>query len=237
MTPLYQKVREDLLSKIQDGSYSEGDIIPSEIELAEFYKVSRPTVRQAVQQLVDDGLLQKRRRRGTMVCKPAEKPRPGQRVISFGQEASRIGHPVKTIPLYLSKTVARGDVAENLGVSDGEPVYRLVRLRYVDDRPNLFVESSIPCAPFPEFETVDFAQSRMYDAMRAFGHTVTHVARRLEILKADTVQAAIFDLEEGDPIFLTHTIGKTSDERIVEYSRSYSPGQTTPIEFTQDFPE
>ena len=61
---LYEDISNDLLAKIKDGTYQEGQRIPSEQELAQAYGVSRPTVRQALQPLVDDGYLDRRRRRG-----------------------------------------------------------------------------------------------------------------------------------------------------------------------------
>ena len=67
---LYDTIKEDLLSKIKDGTYREGETIPSEMELAKEYGVSRPTIRQAVQILASDGYLEKRRRRGTVVTRP-----------------------------------------------------------------------------------------------------------------------------------------------------------------------
>ncbi len=61
---LYEDISNDLLAKIKDGTYQEGQRIPSEKDLAQDYGVSRPTVRQALQLLVDDGYLDRRRRRG-----------------------------------------------------------------------------------------------------------------------------------------------------------------------------
>lgn len=60
--PLYKKIEQDLLDKIEDGTYAENELIPTELELAEEYQVSRPTVRQAVQTLVDAGYLEKRKK-------------------------------------------------------------------------------------------------------------------------------------------------------------------------------
>lgn len=57
--PLYKKIENELQEKIEAGVYQEGELIPKEIELAETYQVSRPTIRQAVQGLVDKGLLEK----------------------------------------------------------------------------------------------------------------------------------------------------------------------------------
>ena len=70
MATLYSSIKDDLLAKIKDGTYKEGDIIPPEVELAKSYGVSRPTIRQALQILANDGYIEKRKRRGTIVTKP-----------------------------------------------------------------------------------------------------------------------------------------------------------------------
>ena len=66
----YLDIKKDLLDKILSGVYQQGSIIPNEYELAEIYNVSRPTIRKAVQILVDEGYLEKRKKRGTIVCDP-----------------------------------------------------------------------------------------------------------------------------------------------------------------------
>ena len=57
MATLYSSIKDDLLAKIKDGTYKEGDIIPPEVELAKSYGVSRPTIRQALQILANDGYI------------------------------------------------------------------------------------------------------------------------------------------------------------------------------------
>jgi len=61
--PLHKKIRMDLLEKIHTGVYQENDIIPTELELSEAYDVSRPTVRQAIQALVNEGYLERRKKK------------------------------------------------------------------------------------------------------------------------------------------------------------------------------
>ena len=68
MGAFYLDIKKDLLDKILSGVYQQGSIIPNEYELAEIYNVSRPTIRKAVQILVDEGYLEKRKKRGTIVC-------------------------------------------------------------------------------------------------------------------------------------------------------------------------
>ena len=89
---LYDKIRKDLLSKIKDGTYPEGQTIPSELELAQIYGVSRPTVRQAIQLLADEGYLEKRRRRGTVVTRPKVKQSFTMSISSFEDAMRLAGH-------------------------------------------------------------------------------------------------------------------------------------------------
>ena len=65
--PRHLFIQQDLLKKIKSGEYAEGQLIPKESELTDIYQVSRPTVRQAIQFLVNDGYLERRKRRGTIV--------------------------------------------------------------------------------------------------------------------------------------------------------------------------
>ena len=81
-----------------------------------------------------------------------------------------------------------------------------MRLRYVDDKPNVFVESYIPVDPYPNFEKYDFTTQRMYGAMTDEGHPVTQAHRRLDVIKADSAIAALLDVEVGDPLFLFQTV-------------------------------
>lgn len=67
--PLYFQVKEDIEKKIKEEVYIEGEALPSEIALIDQYNVSRTTIRQAVEQLVNDGLLERRRGKGTFVKK------------------------------------------------------------------------------------------------------------------------------------------------------------------------
>ena len=86
---LYDNIKEDILGKIKNGTYPVGETIPSELELAESYGVSRATVRQALQILAADGYVEKRRRRGTIVTKPKVEQSFTMSVRSF-EDAMRL---------------------------------------------------------------------------------------------------------------------------------------------------
>ncbi len=89
--PLHKKIRQDILNKIETNEYSENQLIPTELELAEIYGVSRPTIRQAIQALVNEGYLEKRKRRGTIVRKPKIQQEFTHVIESYDSEMSRKG--------------------------------------------------------------------------------------------------------------------------------------------------
>ena len=227
---LYDQIKDDLLSKIKDGTYPEGQTIPSELELAEMYGVSRPTIRQALQILVSDGYLEKRRRRGTVVTKPKVSQSFTMSISSFEDAMRLAGRLPKTKVLVFKRERANAEVEKRLELTLGQDVFKLVRLRYADDLPNVFVESYIPCALYPGLDTFDFNESSLYAAMDACGNPVMTARRRLEVIKADGAAAALLDVEAGDPLLLFHTVARDASGTAVEYSVATYRGESNSFE-------
>ena len=231
---LYNRVKDDLLSKILDGTYPEGETIPSEIQLAEMYNVSRPTIRQAIQILASEGHVEKRRRRGTVVTRPKIDQSFTMQILSFEDEMRRMGKEPRTNVLVFKREKASEDVSLALQLQKGAAVYKLVRLRYADDIPNVFVESYIPCEAFPQLDDTDFEQVSLYRTMEELGNPVVHAHRHLEVSKAAGPIAALLDVEEGDPLIVFSTVARGEDERPVEYSIATYRGASNSFEFIVD---
>ena len=227
---LYDQIKDDLLSKIKDGTYPEGQTIPSELELAEMYGVSRPTIRQALQILVSDGYLEKRRRRGTVVTKPKVSQSFAMSISSFEDAMRLAGRLPKTKVLVFKRERANAEVEKRLELTRGQDVFKLVRLRYADDLPNVFVESYIPCTLYPGLDSFDFNESSLYAAMDACGNPVMTARRRLEVIKADGAAAALLDVEAGDPLLLFHTVARDANGTAVEYSVATYRGESNSFE-------
>lgn len=228
---LYASIGDDLLAKILDGTYAVGQTIPTEVELAASYGVSRSTIRQALQSLVSTGHLEKRRHRGTIVTEPKVDQSFAMSVASFEDDMRHLGHKASTNVLQLRRMPASEEVAEALGMNRGQEVYKLVRLRSVDGRPNVFVESYIPVVPYPGLDGFDLNAASLYDTMERCGRTVVSAHRRLEVVSADATTAALLDVEVGDPLFLFHTVAKDDAGTPVEYSIATYRGESNSFEF------
>lgn len=229
-TPLYAKIRNDLRTKIEQGEYAVGEVIPSEVELAETYGVSRPTVRQAVQALADEGYLDKRRKRGTQVRQRKIEQGFTLTIRSFEEEMKANRKIGRTEVLALRRENPSDEVVRRLEIDPRDEVFKLVRLRYADDVPNVFNESYIPAALVPTFDTYDFQSRSMYDVLNELGEKVVSAVRSIDVVGADPTLAALLDVEEGDPCFLFHTVAKDAADRVVEYSIAKYRGESNTFE-------
>lgn len=229
---LYTSIKDNLLEKILDGTYPEGKVIPSEVELADIYGVSRSTIRQALQILVSTGYLEKRKRRGTIVTRPKVDQSFAMGLRSFEEDMRLLGRNARTTVLLFRRMSPSEEVARGLELAAGEDVFKLVRLRYVDDQPNVFVESYLPCSAYPDLDRYDFNETRLYDAMERCGRPVATARRHLEVTKADPTTASLLDTEEGDPLFLFHTVARDASGEAIEYSIASYRGESNAFDFS-----
>lgn len=233
-TPLYARIRDDLRGRIERGEYAVGSVIPSELELADEYGVSRPTVRQAVQELADEGLLDKRRRRGTVVCQPKIEQGFALTIRSFEEEMRANRKIGRTEVLGLRREEPPQEAARRLELAPGEEAWRLVRLRYADGVPNVFNESYVPVALAPGFGGYDFQARSMYGVLDELGEKVVSAVRSIDVMAADATLATLLDVEEGDPCFLFRTVARDAAGRVVEYSVAKYRGESNTFEVRID---
>ena len=231
MEPLYKNVYKDLLNKVSNGFYKQGETIPTELELAELYQVSRPTIRQAVQLLVNDGYLEKRKKRGTIVCSPKIQQEFTQVIESFDDEMKRKGLIPKTKVISFRIEKANEEVCNALELEENEEVYKLTRLRFTQNQPNVLVITYIPCRYFPNLLDVDFTSHRLYNIFHQQGMPIESIKRKLETISADDTVADLLDINSKDPIFYFHSTGYTKNRIPIEYSISKYRGDINSFVF------
>ena len=141
--PYYYQLQKYLESKINSGEWEPGQKLPSEKELCEHFGVSRTVVRQALNELTYDDLVETQKGRGSFVAAPKYAWHLMQSLSGFYEDAVAAGQTVKTRVLELEIVPASGEVAEYLRLEPGAPVTMLKRLRFVDGEPIVVVTTYI----------------------------------------------------------------------------------------------
>ena len=118
--------------------------------------------------------------------------------------------------IYLSDT--EEEVRQKLNLKETEKVYKLVRLRYVDDQPNVLVTTYVPCRLFEHLSEVDFEKESLYQTFHKEGRDITSIQRKLDVILADETCADLLDVKNGDPLFYFHSTGYDESHTAIEYS-------------------
>lgn len=227
----YQFIKQDLLKRIHSGEYSEGCLIPKEAELTEIYQVSRPTVRQAIQCLVNEGYLERKKKRGTIIRRQKIDQEFTHVIESYDSEMNRKGLLPKTKVLTFKIDTANYDIASNLGIHENEQIYKLVRLRYVENKPIVIVTTYLPVNHLPNFLDIDFTSERLYAVLEKMDYPILQIRRKLDVLKADETTSDLLDIEQGDPIFYFHSVAFSRNRVPIEYSISKYRGDINSFVF------
>jgi len=214
----YKMIEDDILSKIKDGTYKANTLIPKEIELMEIYQVSRPTVRQAIQALVNEGFLEKRKKRGTLVIQNKISQEFTHVIESYDAEIKNNGLSPTTHVILFEKEQPNDEVCHNLRIKKDDYVYKLVRIRYANEQPIVLVTSYIPYNLIHNFNQYNFEEVSMYSTFDLNNYPIMEVKRKLEVILADETTADMLNIEERDPIMYFHTVGLTNGNRPIEYS-------------------
>lgn len=173
--PLYYQVSQYLEHAIESGTIPNGALFENEVQLAEQLGLSRPTMRRAMQHLVDKGLIVRRRGIGTRVVQP--KVRRPMELTSLHDDLARAGQTPVTTVLRLDTVAADEDVASRLECPVGQPVLRIVRLRGAGETPIAKMTNFLPDS-VGRFEVTDLESHGLYELMRARGiqlHSATQV--------------------------------------------------------------
>ena len=214
----YRNIANKILTSIQDGTYPLHSFIPKEMDLVKQFQVSRPTVRQAIQVLVNAGYLARRKKLGTWV--KATKIEQGftHVIKSYSDEMDENGVVPKTKVISLTKMTVTPEIQSELHLADKDTVFALTRLRYADDKPILLSTSYIPTKYIPDFDQHDFEKESVLHIYEANDLYMTHASRELELLRADETTAALLGITLNDPLFYIHTVTYTNQDVPVEYA-------------------
>ncbi|MFI8437822.1 GntR family transcriptional regulator [Streptomyces sp. NPDC079020] len=184
--PLYFQLAQQLEAAVEQGRLPPGTLLGNEIELAARLGLSRPTVRQAIQSLVDKGLMVRRRGVGTQIVH-SQVRRPLE-LSSLYDDLEAAGQQPATRVLRTALEPATAEVAAALGVAEGSEVHLVERLRYAHGEPMALLRNHLPQGLL-DLGTERLETTGLYRMMRAAGITL-HSARQSVGARAATAREA-----------------------------------------------
>ncbi|NLK87097.1 MAG: GntR family transcriptional regulator [Clostridiaceae bacterium] len=222
--PLYYQVKESLLEEIRTRQFKVGDLIPSESELQEKYKVSRITIRRAIQELVQEGLLYTQQGKGTYVSRPKASQELNL-ISSWAETMIALGmHPESKIIKY-SQEPAPVNVARLLDIPIGASVYRLERLRYADNEPTCIMTNYLVPAIVPGFLDKGLKCESLYEMLeKNYSIVLSRAEEVVEAKAAKVSEASMLNVKRGFPLLhatrVTYDITDRPVEVVVSVSRA-----------------
>ena len=211
------QVREYVRTLVQD--LPEGAPAPSERGLMQRFGVARMTVRQAIDALVAEGLLERAPARGTFVCKT---PRPVSRPLSFSEDAQARGWHTTTETLQSGLGQAGPGVAKALGITAGDAVIHWRRRRRLDDVPLCYQDVYLNEILLPGFLQTGLPES-LYSLLAARGLRPTAAEDKISADLATEADAELLDLSVGDAV-LRHSRRGLVGDAVIELSRTVYAG-------------
>ncbi|MEU6402583.1 GntR family transcriptional regulator [Streptomyces sp. NPDC046985] len=221
--PLYFQLAQQLQAAIEQGALTPGSLLGNEIDLAARLGLSRPTVRQAIQSLVDKGLLVRRRGVGTQVVHSQVK-RPLE-LSSLYDDLDAAGRRPATAVLVNAVVPAPPGIAAALGLPEGGEAHRLERLRLAHGEPVAYLVNHLPPGLL-DLDTERLEATGLYRLLRAAGITL-HSARQTVGARAATRdEAGRLDEEEGAPLLTMERTTFDDTGRAVECgAHTYRPSR------------
>ncbi|MDR2606809.1 MAG: GntR family transcriptional regulator [Treponema sp.] len=218
--PLYYQLKKQILSLFENASLQEGDILPPENELCETLNVSRPTIRQAFNELAMEGYLARYKGRGTFVCKPKVEEKFFNRLQSFNAEMISKGLIPKTEVLGLERLNGPHEANERLNLPLSAALIRLSRLRWANDTPLVYVETFLPFDRYRALMDVDFRTTSLYQSLDNLCHVrVNKVRREIEAVNARKKEAKLLQIAQNKALILVKTVAYSEDDSLpVEFS-------------------
>jgi len=215
--PLYLQVKENLLQKIDAGTWAEESLIPTESELCEEYGVSKITVREAIRILVRDGRLSRKPGKGTFVTRPKIEQQLN-RFFSFTKWALQNDLRPASRILRVEAVACHRHIARHLGIPEGEQVCRIERLRLGNGEPLTLEVIWVPCGLCPDLHLHDLANVPLNDILQnEYGIQLVRATESIEAATADEYLARQLAIEKDVVMLHVEHTAFTRGGRIVYF--------------------
>lgn len=219
--PMYVQIEEQLKRQILQKEFAVGSTIPSERELTELFDVSRMTVRQAITNLVKEGLLYREKGRGTFVAAPkVEQPLNGNGLMGFTEDMLSRGMIPSSKLVSFKKIIPEIDIAQALQLEEGEEVFIVKRIRYADDKPMAIERSYLPFKLVPELD-LEVVEGSLYSFVEQSQElTIGHALQQMEATLVKKEDAELLQISTPSAVLFIERVSYLTNEVPIEIVRS-----------------
>jgi GntR family transcriptional regulator len=222
--PLYHQLYEILRRDILGDKWQPGDMLPPESELIDRYEVSRTTVRQVLDILVNESLIYRQRGRGTFVAHPTVE-QSLVRIVSFTDDMRHRGFEPGTQTVTADVVSAPEDIAQKLDVEVGEELAHLSRLRLADGEPMSVEEAYLVHRYCPGVLDGDYASNSLREALeRDCGIRLVRAKQAIRALPATAELAELLSVPPGSALLALERISYSQENVPVKFLRIYYRG-------------
>ncbi len=218
--PRYYQLKEIMRERIRSGEWKPGDLIPSERELGEKYGISRMTARQAITDLVNEGLFYREQGKGTFVSRH----KITQQLINltgFTEDIQARGQRPSTKVLSALMCPADDTTAERLRIEPGHLLFCLHRLRLANDEPLAIEFSQVSFAGCEQLLEEDLERNSLYRLLESkYGLPLMEAEQELEAGLAGNEESHFLKIPVGSAVLFTRRTTYTDRNKPIEYAKA-----------------
>ncbi|WP_042346506.1 GntR family transcriptional regulator [Bacillus massiliigorillae] len=222
--PKYEMIKLDLINKINNNELQPHQVIPSENELSEMYHVSRVTVRKAIDELVKESYIYKKRGKGSFVSSK-DFPLGISRIHSYTELITLQGKTAKKVLITQQVKKPSKKIANRLKINEDDDVYEIECLYLADDMPLCINKSILPCVMFPKLDYFDCGKNSLYEILKEFYKLeMSKASQYIEAVLGNEQIYTLLQTKQGYPLLklnVTSYCLKNGEERPFEVYEAY----------------
>ncbi|TCK99724.1 GntR family transcriptional regulator [Natranaerovirga hydrolytica] len=215
--PIYIQIKNELKKDIEKGVYQSGEKIPSERELSEQYKISRMTGRQAINELVKEGLVIREKGKGSFVAPPQFLQ---ENIRSFTDTLLEQGYEPSTELLEFNTVYNLKEISRKLDEEPSTYYYKIKRLRFANNLPVALETVYIPKCKCKDLENHNLRGS-LYEILKEYGYTIQSISCDIEACLSSKAIMGIFQLKKPTALLKVEGVNYTVDGEKLFYEEAY----------------
>lgn len=223
--PIYKNIENYVMNLIESGELQEGDLIPSEKQLTERFSVTRMTVRSALNNLVNNGYIARRRGIGSIVLGNNIYDNIST-VSGFTKEMESKGYKVSNIVLDLNILQADETLKDKLNLAENENIWEIKRVRIADNEKVSYMVTYMPVKLFPNLSKEHCNGSLYKYVEEDCGYKIAMSEREVTAILSDEETEEALELDGSQALLYIEQVCKLQSSEVFEYSHTYHYGYT-----------